>query len=64
MKETGRILFFFYLVDTKNVRISRKKSETIRQEIFKERIKDMIFEKKNKENSREIAHLARYTKDI
>lgn len=24
----------------------------------------MIFEKKNKENSREIAHLARYTKDI
>lgn len=64
MKETGRILFFFfYLVDTKNVRISRKKSETIRQGIF-ERIKDMIFEKKNKENSREIAHLARYTKDI
>lgn len=41
-------LFFFYLVDTKNVRISRKKSETIRQEIFKERIKDMIFEKKIK----------------
>lgn len=41
-------IFFFYLVDTKNVRISRKKSETIRQEIFKERIKDMIFEKKIK----------------
>lgn len=65
MKETGRILFFFYLIDTKNVRISRKKSETIHQEIFKERIKDMIFEKKNKENSREIGeHISQDTRKI
>lgn len=47
------------------MRISKKKSETIRQEIFKERIKDMIFEKKNKENSRKIGeHISQDTRKI
>lgn len=64
MKETGRILFFFFISSIRRMWEFLEKKWNYSSRNIQGEDKRYDFWEKNKENSREIVHLARYTKDI